>query len=65
MDLDTVFRKVAEIALLLDDNEIAHAKEDRLYLDVLKAIANGCKNPEKLAEIALTTQNLDFTRWTL
>ena len=30
MDLDTVFRKVAEIALLLDDNEIAHAKEDRL-----------------------------------
>lgn len=41
----------------------AHAREDELYLDVLKAIASGAQNPAELAAEALKTQEIHFDRW--
>jgi hypothetical protein len=61
ISLDDVKDEVVNVALS-DDNEMAHAREDRLYLDVLKAIAGGCKNPEELAQAALLTQKVNFPR---
>ncbi|UNY40688.1 hypothetical protein KLEB271_gp63 [Bacillus phage vB_BauS_KLEB27-1] len=54
-----VIRNEAEAA----DNETAHSMEDELYAEVLKAIANGADNPEKLAAEALETEKIEFYRW--
>jgi len=40
-----------------------HIFEDKLHQDVLKAIANGAENPEKLAKEALKTFDIKFSRW--
>jgi len=45
------------------DNELAHIKEDALREDVLDAIAAGATNAAELAEEALKSSDLDFTRW--
>lgn len=45
------------------DNELAHGEEDALREDVLKAIAAGATNAAELAEEALKSSDLDFTRW--
>lgn len=44
------------------DDESAHSMEDDLHLDVLKAIAKGSKNAQKLAEAALKSSELGFSR---
>lgn len=45
------------------DNEAAHQAEDALYLDILRAIADGDENPKFLATMAIATQNINFDRW--
>jgi hypothetical protein len=45
------------------DFEAAHANEDLLRDDVLRAIADGDPEPARLAAIALTTTDLHFARW--
>ena len=46
------------------DNEGAHIAEDELYMDVLKAIAEGrCDDPAACASEALKSDNIDFVRW--
>lgn len=45
------------------DPEAAHALEDDLWEDVLRAIAAGADEPEKLAREALLTQEVKFPRW--
>ncbi len=45
------------------DDESAHAEEDALYLQVLRQIADGDPNGQRLAEAALETQDFMFCRW--
>jgi hypothetical protein len=46
------------------DDEIAHAEEDALHQAVLKAIADGtADDPVGMAALALTTIEMDFSRW--
>ena len=48
----------------LNDNEDSHFEEDRLYLDVLRAIATCSRGKaSELAAEALKCSELTFTRW--
>lgn len=60
---EAVLERVEEIRSLTSDEEEAHGAEDRLYFDVLVAIAEDrCPDPRACAQIAITTQALDFRR---
>jgi len=61
MTEEEVRQRVSSIELL--DPETAHSEEDGIHQDVLKAIAEGAKNPERLAAAALDTLKFDFSRW--
>jgi len=64
MDLPTVKKMIAEIESVGTDYEVAHAKEDELYLKLLRAIAEGtCTDPEACAQEAIKTQFMDFPRY--
>jgi hypothetical protein len=60
-----VEREVARIESARGDDEIAHTLEDDLHQDVLRAIATGDHEdePSALAEAALKTRAIDFSRW--
>ena len=58
--IDTV---VATIARVKEAPESAHALEDTLFRDVLKAIAQGHVDPKGLAEAALKSCDIEFGRW--
>ena len=46
------------------DHEALHGEEDKLWRDVLSAIAEGrCFDPKGCAEEALKTQDIEFERW--
>lgn len=45
------------------DNEGAHRKEDCLYADVLKAVADDAPNARALARAALQAEKIDYERW--
>jgi hypothetical protein len=64
--LREVLAAVKEIEEHVGDHEQAHRLEDRLYKDVLAAIAADPKAPgttARLAKAALETQHLNFKRW--
>ncbi|QNH48712.1 MULTISPECIES: hypothetical protein [unclassified Bacillus (in: firmicutes)] len=63
MTVDDVQKRVEAIRQAAFDDETAHGMEDELYTEVLKAIANGADNPEKLAAEALKTEKIEFSRW--
>lgn len=63
ISIEDVRQRVADIDDSSDDGEIAHRKEDRLFCDVLKAIADGAPEPAELARAALESRNLDFDRY--
>lgn len=63
MTIKEVEKRVQAIRENVDDPESAHADEDNLYLDVLKAVARGSKHSIKLAKEAIKTRNIDFPRW--
>ncbi len=65
-----VARRVVEtIRFIADDDECAHALEDRLRERVLVCVAEGCADAEdteedaELARIALSTRDIEFSRW--
>jgi hypothetical protein len=58
-----VEKRVAKIAKHQNDSEEAHSLEDRLYEDVLEAIAKGHPLARELAAAALGTKELHFPRW--
>ena len=58
-----VLAKVKAIEVITGDNEVAHSAEDRLYIEVLHAIAGGHSYPLALAQAALKAGDLDFDRW--
>lgn len=63
MTPEEVKARVSEIRKMADDDEVAHGREDRLYLDVLTAIANGDPNGKALAEEAIKAAEIEFSRW--
>jgi hypothetical protein len=56
-------RRVAEIEASRNDSESAHHLLDKLYVDVLKAIAAGSGVAYSLAAEALTAEEINFDRW--
>lgn len=54
---------VEKIRAAAGDDEIAHSYEDDFRASVLKAIAEGSEDAVELAEIALTTGEIQFARW--
>ena len=63
LTIDEVRRRTAGIDDIADDPETAHRQEDRLYRDVLNAIAAGAPNPAELAKAALVTQEYNLDRY--
>lgn len=45
------------------DAKAAHAAEDRLWHEVLAAIAGGGRDARLLAKIAMATKAIHFDRW--
>jgi hypothetical protein len=54
---------IVRVAGKVRDPEMAHQLEDRLYQDVLAAIALGADNAKELAEAALKCSEIRFRRW--
>ena len=64
MTPENVRERIKAVKALIDDDERAHAEEDELHRDILRAIANGrCSNPTMCVSTALETLDLDFNRW--
>lgn len=63
MKIEEVRRRLDEIEAAKDDDEVAHELEDQLYRDVLDAIANGADNAHLLAWWALSSRDIEFSRW--
>lgn len=63
MTEEEVRQRVAAIDEVADLPETAHMEEDRLYCDVLQAIASGASNPAGLARAALAARHLSIDRF--
>ena len=63
MTSDDVRDRVEYIRSIARDDERAHAHEDRLYLEVLQAIAEGHPEASALAREALRAADIEFARW--
>jgi hypothetical protein len=45
------------------DWEAAHGTEEQIRLDILRAVAEGSVESQKLAKIAVKLSKIDFPRW--
>ncbi|WP_350303597.1 hypothetical protein [Bacillus pumilus] len=63
MTVDDVRKRVEDIRKASFDDEAAHCMESELYSEVLREIAKGVDNPDKLASEALKTEKIRFSRW--
>lgn len=63
MTVEEVRQRVVEIDEISDDGELAHRREDGLFCDVLKAIAEGAPDAAALARAALESRELVFDRY--
>lgn len=65
MRVEDARRRVELVRKLAADVERAHVEEDKLHVDVLRAIANGetGNHTRALAEIALETLDIEFPRY--
>lgn len=64
MTVEDVKERIARIkALATIDDEAAHGAEDKLYEDVLRAVAAMHPDAYDLAHEALKSQEVDFCRW--
>lgn len=67
MDIEECRRRVAAIEAAKDNDENAHSQQDRLYRDVLQAIADGADfslgHAISLAREALAVEDIEFDRW--
>jgi hypothetical protein len=50
-------------AINYGDPEEGHGQQDDLYLDVLRAIADGVDDPAGVAREALKAERPDFVKW--
>lgn len=63
MNVEEIRLRVERIDEMADLVESAHAAEDKLHREVLRAIANGAANPVDLASAALATEDLGLDRY--
>ena len=64
MTPEAIEARVEAIRAESGDDESAHASEDALHQDVLQAIADGnAEDPKLCAFVALTTSEIEFSRW--
>lgn len=67
MNITEVQARVAHIDTLhtaYRDNEATHTAVDELYLDVIRAIANGtCDDPQACCAAAVEAEAVAFVRW--
>lgn len=63
LTVDEVRKRVARIAGIVGDDEVAHSEEDALHQAVLSSIAAGAPNAAELAAEALKTCEIGFARW--
>lgn len=63
MKIEEVKEKVKELKVLAGNPEVAHQKEDELYIAVLRSIASGSRSVRTLAKEALEARKIDFPRW--
>lgn len=63
MTIEELQRRVDHIKAIAGDDESAHSEEDDLRRDVLQAIADGNPIAAALASLALTTSEIEFSRW--
>lgn len=65
MTPDELLERVAALRKKAEggDDEMCHVEEDSILTDTLKAIAGGSRFPIDLATIALTTEDIKFSRW--
>lgn len=63
MEIAEVSERIDKIRAEAGDPERAHAAQDALYADVLRAIAEGAEHPRRLARAALKAAEIDFDHW--
>lgn len=65
MKTNTVKRRIRDIRKYRAQDDVAHEMEDNLYREVLRSIAEGtAEDPKEMARLALTTDDIQFARWT-
>jgi hypothetical protein len=63
MTLKELKEEIKKLEAIKGDDELAHSKEDGLREQVLKEIAKGNPESQKLAREVLKTSSIDFGRW--
>ena len=63
MNMEEIEKRIAEIAEEAGDAEWAHTREDDLYLDFIRFVADQEGPYSLMAKLLLTTQDLNFERW--
>lgn len=63
MNITEIQERIKEIKELIDDDEMAHVKEDQLHLDFITSIANSDSPFSDRAKLVLTTSDFNFARW--
>ena len=65
MTLDDIHQRLAliEAEAANQADAKAHAQQDQLWEDVLRAIAEEASNPAELARVALRANDIEFSRW--
>lgn len=64
MTVEEVRARIEALEVVKHDDEAAHGAEDRLYQDIVRAIANGtCVDAVSCCEEALRSVAIPFGRW--
>lgn len=65
MTNDEIKTRLQEISASVSEarDANAHCLQDQLWLDTLKAIANGAPNPVELAKAAIEAEAIEFSRF--
>lgn len=64
MTLDEATIRVAKIRDLENDSEIAHGREDDLYLEFIQYVSSlDIPDVSNVAKVILRTQDMPFERW--
>ncbi len=63
MTVDEVHSRVFRMRTSIDDNEVLHLEEDRIWEEVLRSITALGGEAGALALAALETKDIKFARW--
>lgn len=64
MTLEEIQERIDEITAMRGDCEMAHGREDDLYVAFIEHVANsGDEQLAAMARLVLTAEKIDFTRW--